>query len=103
MDKLADRLEGAADTLTTVDKSVSDLGVAAGAFGAADDAGVPGRLGHQLHARWLAVMEARSREAAAASARLSELAGSLRAAERMYADVDEAVARRVNRHVEGNT
>ena len=100
MDKLADRLEGAADTLTTVDKSVPDLGVAPGAFGA-DDAGVPGRLGRQLHARWLAVLEARSREAAAAAMRLSELAGSLRAAERMYAEADEAVARRVARRVEG--
>ena len=101
MDKLADRLEGVADTLTTVDRSVPELGVAAGAF-SADDAGVPGRLGRQLHARWLAVLAARSREAAAAGARLSEMAGSLRAAERMYADADGAVARRVARGAEGD-
>lgn len=100
MDKLAERLEGAADTLTTMDRSVPDLAVTPGAFGA-DDAGVPGRLGRQMHARWVAVLDARSREAAAAAARLSELAGSLRAAERMYADADEAVARRVARQVEG--
>ena len=101
MDKLADRLEGAADTLTTVDKFVPELAIAASAFGA-DDAGVPGRVGRQLHARWLAALEARSHEAAAAGARLSQLAGSLRSAERMYADADDAVARRVARRVEGD-
>jgi hypothetical protein len=101
MDQLADRLEGAADTLTTVDKFVPELAVAASAFGA-DDAGVPGRVGRQMHARWLAVLDARSREAAVAGARLSELARSLRAAERMYADADDAVARRVGRRVEGD-
>ena len=96
MDKLAQRLEGAADTLATMDRSVPALAVMAGAFGA-DEAGVPGRLGRRLHARWQAVLEARSQEAAAAGARLSDLAGSLRAAERMYAEADESVARRLER------
>ena len=96
MDELAERLDGAADTLTTVDRSVPALTVAAAAFGA-DEAGIPGRLGRRLHARWQAVLEARSREVAVAGERLSELARSLRAAERMYAEADESVARRVAR------
>ena len=96
MDELAKRLDRATDTLTTVDRSVPALAVPAMAFGA-DEAGVPGRVGRRLHARWRAVLEARSREAALAAGRLSELAGSLRAADRMYAEADESVAERVER------
>ena len=96
MDKLAEQLESAADALTTVDRSVPALIVPAGAFGA-DDAGVPGRLGHRLHAHWQAVLTARAREAADASARLAEIARALRATERGYLEADESVARRVAR------
>jgi hypothetical protein len=96
MEKLAERLESAADALTTVDRSVPALIVPAGAFGA-DDVGVPGRLGQRLHQHWHAVLTARAREAADAAARLSEIARALRTTERGYAEADESVARRVAR------
>ena len=96
MDQLADRLDVAADALTAVNRSVPGLAVPPGAFGAAD-VGLPGRLGHDLHARWLAVLGARSREAADTAARLTDLAQSLRATSKDYADTDDEAARRVQR------
>jgi hypothetical protein len=96
MDQLAERLETAVDALTTVDRSMPALSPPAGAFGA-DDAGVPGRLGRQLHAHWQAVLDARSREAGDAAARLADLARSLRTTEQKYAEADAAVADRVER------
>ena len=95
-DALAERLSAAADLLTTVDRSVPGLAVSAGAFGA-DDAGVPGRIGHQLHVHWEAVLAARSAEAADAAARLADLAHSVRRTSRDYTDVDEAASRRFER------
>jgi hypothetical protein len=96
MEKLAEQVESAADTLTTVSRAVPGLVVPAGAFGA-DEAGVPGRLGWRLHAHWEAVLTARAREAAGTAADLSEMVRALRATERGYAEVDETVARRVAR------
>jgi hypothetical protein len=96
VDQLADRLDAAADALATVDRAVPSLAVPAGAFGA-DDAGVPGRLGRDLHAHWMAVLAARSREAADASGHLNHLAQALRTTARQYADTDDAVGRRVRR------
>jgi hypothetical protein len=96
MDDLAERLESAADVLTTVDHALPALDVPAGAFGATG-VGTPGRVGRQLHDHWRAVLEARAREAADVAARLSEMAGALRTTQRAYADSDEAVARRVER------
>jgi hypothetical protein len=96
MDHLADRLDRAADTLATVDRRLPALYVAPSAFGA-HDAGVPGRLGRDLHARWAAVLEARGREAADLAGRLAEAAGAVRAAARDYAATDEAVRRRWER------
>jgi excreted virulence factor EspC (type VII ESX diderm) len=96
MDDLAERLESAADMLTTVDRSVPALEVPAGAF-AATGIGTPGRVGRQLHAHWRAVLGARAREAADVATRLSEMAEALRTTQRAYADADEAVARRVGR------
>jgi alpha-D-ribose 1-methylphosphonate 5-triphosphate synthase subunit PhnG len=93
MEQLADRLDAAADLLTTVDRAVPGLVVPAGSF-AADDAGLPGRLGRDLHAHWAAVLDARSQEAAAAAARLADLAQSVRAAQHAYAATDADVARR---------
>jgi hypothetical protein len=98
MDHLADHLDVAAEALTTVDRSVPGLVVPPGAFGAAD-AGVPGRLGRDLHARWLAVLDARAHEAADTAARLTDLAQSLRATSNDYADTDDEAARRVQRSV----
>jgi hypothetical protein len=96
MDDLAERLESAADVLTTVDRSIPALDVPAGAFGATG-VGTPGRVGRQLHSHWRAVLEARAREAADVATRLSEMARALRTTQRAYVDADEGVARRVER------
>jgi hypothetical protein len=96
MDDVAERLESAADVLSTVDRSIPALDVPAGAFGATG-VGMPGRMGRRLHVHWRAVLEARAREAADVAARLSEMARALRTTQRAYADADEAVARRVER------
>jgi hypothetical protein len=96
--ELAIRLDAAVDTLTTVDKQMPGLSVPARAFGA-EEIGVPGRVGRELHARWDAVLAARSREAADAAARLADLAAALRTTRQQYADTDETVARRIEREV----
>ena len=96
MEHLADGLDRAADTLSTVDRRLPVLAVAATAFGA-DDAGLPGRLGRDLHAHWTAVLDARAREAAGAAHRLTELAGSIRRIRRQYRETDEAVRDRFQR------
>jgi hypothetical protein len=96
MEKLAERLESAADALTTVDRSLPAHAASPGAFGA-DDEGAPGRLGHRLHERWLAVLAARSREAADAAARLTDLAADLRTTANGYAETDDEAGRRIRR------
>jgi hypothetical protein len=95
-DRLAERLSAAADVLTTVDRSVPGLAVSAGAFGA-DDAGLPGRIGHELHTHWEVVLAARSQEAADAASRLADLAQSVRKTAQDYTDVDESAGRRFER------
>jgi len=97
MEQLADHLHIAADALAAVDRSMSALTVPAGAFAAADDAGLPGRVGRQLHAHWSAVLTARAHEAADAAARLTDLAEAIRETKRDYAETDESVARHVER------
>ncbi|BFU47422.1 hypothetical protein [Krasilnikovia sp. MM14-A1004] len=97
MESLADRLGAAVDRMTTVDRSLASMGIPAGAF-AADEAGLPGRLGRAVYAHWSAVLAARSREAAEAAAGLADLAQDLRATEQGYTEIDEAVGRRVERH-----
>jgi hypothetical protein len=104
MDKLAESLESAADALTTVDRSLPAHASSPGAFGAfgaygAQDAGMPGRLGRRLHERWVAVLAARSREAADAAARLTELAAEVRLTAKGYAETDDEVARRIRRGI----
>jgi hypothetical protein len=96
MEQVTDRLHAAADALTKVDRTVSALTVPPGAF-AADDAGVPGRLGRRLHAHWSAVLAARAQEAADVSVHLTDLAIALRKTQQEYAETDESVARRVER------
>jgi hypothetical protein len=96
IDPLAERLSAAADLLTTVDRSVPGLAVSAGAFGA-DDAGVPGRIGHELHTHWGAVLAARSQEAADVASRLTDLAQSVRTTSQDYTHTDEVAARRFER------
>lgn len=99
MDHLAERLDQAADRLTTMDRQITHLTVTAGVFGADDDAGLPGRLGHELHAHWTAVLRARSGEAASAAARLAETARSVRTTRREYEETDEHVRRRLAREM----
>ncbi|GLY05884.1 hypothetical protein Acsp01_62630 [Actinoplanes sp. NBRC 101535] len=96
MDRLADQIDHAANTLAIMDRKVPNLGPGAAAF-AADDAGRPGRIGRALYAGWTAVLAARAREAADASERLSEMARSVRSGARHYADTDETVRRRFQR------
>ncbi|NMO57170.1 hypothetical protein HH310_39105 [Actinoplanes sp. TBRC 11911] len=94
MNHLADRLDRAAESLTAIQARLPRLTVPAAAFGA-DDAGAPGHLGRDLHAHWTAVLTARSREAATAAARLTEIAFSVRDAQQRYTTTDEAAARRL--------
>jgi hypothetical protein len=96
MEKLAERLESAADALTTVVHSLAAHASSPGAFGA-DDEGAPGRLGRQLHDRWLEVLAARSHEASAAAAHLTTLAADVRLTGRAYAETDDEVGRRIRR------
>jgi hypothetical protein len=97
MEQLADRLYAAADLLATMDRAVPTLTIPAGAFGA-DDAGVPGRLGHKLHAHWAAVLTARAQEAADTAARLTDLATALHKTGLQYAETDKSVSQRVERN-----
>lgn len=98
MEELAERLESAADALSTVDRSLPAHAASPGAF-AADDAGEPGRLGHALHERWVAVLTARSHEAAAVATHLTELAADLRQTAKEYAETDDQAGRRLHRGV----
>src|SRR3954447_3939567 len=100
MEQLADRLERAADAMTTVDRRMPSQAVPAAAFGARETGGgLPGRLGHELHAHWVAVLDARSREAAGAAARLTDTAPSGRATLRHYGETDDLVRRRLTREM----
>jgi hypothetical protein len=98
MEKLAERLESAADALTTVDRSLSVHTASPGAFAAGDE-GVPGRVGKQLHDRWAAVLAARAREAAEAAKGLTALAADVRLTAKTYAETDDETARRVRRGI----
>lgn len=96
MEHLTGPLSAAADALATVDRVVPTLAVPAGAF-AADDAGVPGRLGHQLHAHWSAALAARAQEATEAANRLKDLAAAVQETRRDYEETDRAVEGRIGR------
>jgi hypothetical protein len=83
---LGDEVSGAASRLAR-----SDPGPAAFA---GDASGRLGELGRALHARFVAALGAREREAAAAGARVTDLAGALRTAAAGYRDVEDAAQRR---------
>lgn len=96
MDTLRDLAAGfddAATALTAAGRRLAHLEPPASSFGA----GGPGRLGElgrALHHQWLDAFGARGREAAAASARLADVACALRATATDYSDVDDAARRR---------
>jgi hypothetical protein len=96
MKDLAEGLHTAADTVAAVDRGVAALTVAPGAF-AADDVGVPGRLGRRLHAHWSAALSARAHEAAHASAQLKELAAAIQETQDGYREADSSAADRIER------
>lgn len=96
MDRLADQIDHAAAALTIMDRRVPELSPGPADFGA-DEAGRPGRIGRALYAGWTAVLAARAREAAGASVKLTDMARSVRAGARDYADTDDTVRRRFQR------
>ena len=101
MDRLADQIDHAAETLATVDRRLPELTPAAADFGA-DDTGRPGRIGRALYAGWTAVLATRAREAADASAHLSGMARSVRDNTRDYAWLPKRPYRLAVERVEGD-
>jgi hypothetical protein len=89
----AGHLDVAADTVADAGNAATRDGLSTADFGA-DAPGLLGELGRALHARWTTALDDRRDEAAEAAVRLTELAGSLRAASSGYADTDQAVRRR---------
>lgn len=90
---LAAGFDEAATALTAAGRRLAHLEPPASSFGA----GGPGRLGElgrALHRQWLDAFGARRREAAAASDRLADVAGALRATAADYSDVDDAARSR---------
>lgn len=96
MERLAEGLHAAADAVTTVDRRITALSISPGAF-AAGEAGLPGRLGRQLHAHWSAALAARAEEAAAAAAQLQDLAAAVAQTTETYEQTDQAAATHIER------
>ena len=96
MNQLADTLDLGVDALATMEARLARLTVPVSSL-APDESGLPGRLGRSLHTHWTAVLAARSREAASAATRLSELAAAVRTAQDHYTSTDEAAAARLRR------
>jgi hypothetical protein len=93
--ELAARLDRAAQAMAQAGATLAALDPGSVAFGAA----APGRLGETgraLHAQLAGAIGARSREAAAAGARLADTAQALRWAAAGYLEVDDAAHRRVS-------
>jgi hypothetical protein len=93
---LAGRLDAAADSLADAGAALERLASDGPAF-AADAPGRPGELGRAMHAQWMAALAARSREAAAAGARLDDTAQTVRVIAAAYRDADESAWRRHRR------
>ena len=93
IDDLAARIAALGDELSGASGALSRTDPGPAAFGGAAP-GRLGELGRALHARTAGALAARDREAAAAGARLADLAGSLRTAAAGYRDVEDAARRR---------
>ncbi|HEY0700642.1 MAG TPA: hypothetical protein VGD43_22900 [Micromonospora sp.] len=90
---LASRLDEAAATAGAAASRVARIEPPASAFGA-DGPGELADQGRDLHSRWVAVIGARTREAAAVADRLADLAAGVRQAAHSYAETDHAAHRR---------
>jgi hypothetical protein len=90
---VAGRLAGAAEAVAEAGSELAVDGPT-GHDVAADAPGRLGEVGRDLYRRWLAAAADRRREAADASARLAELAETLRRAAAAYDDADHAARRR---------
>lgn len=90
---VARRLAGAAEAVADAGNGLAVDGPTGHDFGA-DAPGRLGEVGRELYGRWLAAADDRCREAADASARLAELAETLRRAAAAYDDTDHAARRR---------
>ncbi|HEY0002765.1 MAG TPA: hypothetical protein VGB74_20090 [Actinoplanes sp.] len=98
MEHLTERLDRAVDIMSMMERKLPGLTVPAAAIGATE-AGLPGRFGREMYAHWVAVLDARAREAAAATARLAEMSASVRTTREQYRTTDETVAARLRREI----
>lgn len=89
--RLADRLDAAAAELAAARPDEWDPGDTGGG---AHAPGLPGELAAALQSQRTAALHARTREAAAAAARVAGLAADLRTAAAGYSGVDETAGRR---------
>jgi hypothetical protein len=96
VDHLAGHLHNAAAALTGIERALREAADAPAAF-AADTAGLPGRLGRSLHARWSAELTDHAEEAADLATRLTDTAQAVRASLSRYAETDDLVRRRLDR------
>jgi hypothetical protein len=91
--ELAAQIDRAGEVLTAAGTGLADLAPPAGGFGATAP-GRLGELGRDLHAQAVAALAARSREAAAHGARLSDTAQLLRWVGANYAEAEDAARER---------
>jgi hypothetical protein len=93
IDELALRVGVLGDEVAAVAPALARSDPGPAAF-AGDAPGRLGELGRSLHGRYAVALTARQREAAAAGARLTDLAGALRTAAAGYRGVEDAAHRR---------
>jgi hypothetical protein len=91
--ELAAGIDRAGQALTSAGVQLAELVPPAAAFGAGAP-GALGELGRDMHGLAVAALAARSREAAAHGARLSDTAQLLRRAGAGYAEADDTARRR---------
>jgi hypothetical protein len=96
IDELAGRVGSLGAEVSAAATSLGRTDPGPAAFGG-DGPGRLGELGRALHARWSGALDAREREAAAAGARLAELAGALRTSAEGYRAAEDAAHRRHQR------
>ena len=93
LEHIARELDEAAVALTTMERRTSARPVVATEL-AADEDGLPGTAGRELHTLLTAVLRARARETAGLVHRLTDSARTVRSCLRQYAATDEAARHR---------